>query len=97
GRKPTQEGYPLQVSELLATMPGARYIERVSLHNPAHIRKTKKAINHAFELQADGGHGLCLVEILSPCPTYWRKSQMESRKWIEEEMMKVYPLGKYKG
>jgi len=97
GRKSDNAGYPLQVSELLATMPGAQYIERCSVHNPVNIRKAKKSINHAFKLQMDGGHGLGMVEVLSPCPTYWRKTPMEARQWIEDEMVKVFPLGRYKG
>ena len=58
GRTGADQGYPLQVSELLATLPGTTYIERCSLHDPAHIRKSKKALKHAFELQVvDGGSG----------------------------------------
>ena len=97
GRKPSHEGYPLQVCELLATMPGAAYIERCSVHDVAHIRKTKRCIRHALKLQDEGLEGLGLVEILSPCPTYWRKSPADANKWLEAEMLKVFPLGRFKG
>ncbi len=97
GRAASGEGYPLQVSELLATLPGAIYIERCSLHSPAQIRKTKKAIKHAFELQIDGAQGLSLVEVLSPCPTYWRMTAAQALEWIENEMTGVFPLGRLKG
>ncbi|MHC4639192.1 MAG: thiamine pyrophosphate-dependent enzyme [Planctomycetota bacterium] len=93
GRKAVGDGYPLQVAELLAILPGAIYIERCSLHNPAHVRKTKKAIRHAFELQVDGAEGLSLVEVLSPCPTYWRMTPVKAMKWIEKEMIRVFPIG----
>jgi 2-oxoglutarate ferredoxin oxidoreductase subunit beta len=83
----------LQISELLAILPGAIYVERCALSGPAHIRKAKKAIKHAFELQANSAPGLSLVELLSPCPTYWRMSPAESMDWIEKEMTKVFPLG----
>ena len=93
GRTPTSEGYPLQVSELLALLPGAIYVERCALSSPAQIRKAKKAVKHAFELQTNKAKGLTLVELLSPCPTYWRMTPAESIEWIEKEMTKVFPLG----
>ncbi|GAF90856.1 unnamed protein product, partial [marine sediment metagenome] len=96
GRKAVGEGYPLQVSELLALLPGTIYIERCSVHNPAQVRKAKKAVKHAFELQLAGSEGLSLVEVLSPCPVYWRMTAVEAMKWIEKEMTKVFPLGRLK-
>jgi 2-oxoglutarate ferredoxin oxidoreductase subunit beta len=96
GRQADDQGYPLQISELLAVLPGAIYIERCSLHNPAQIRKTKKAIKHAFELQVNGAKGFSLVEVLSPCPTYWRMTPAKAMEWIEKEMTKVFPLGRLK-
>ncbi len=97
GRTATEQGYPLQVSELLATLPGTIYIERCSLSNAARIRRAKKAIKHAFELQLNGAPGMSLVEILSSCPTYWRMSPVKALAWIENEMTKVFPLGRLKG
>jgi 2-oxoglutarate ferredoxin oxidoreductase subunit beta len=97
GRHSAEQGYPLQVSELLATLPGTIYIERCSLHDPAHVRRSKKALMHAFELQVDGAAGMSLVEILSPCPTYWRMSPVEAMEWIKNEMTRVFPLGRLKG
>ncbi len=97
GRIATEQGYPLQVSELLATLQGTIYIERCALNNVANVRKTKKAIKHAFELQVEGAEGMTLVEVLSPCPTYWRMSPAKAMEWIESNMMKVFPLGRLKG
>jgi 2-oxoglutarate ferredoxin oxidoreductase subunit beta len=97
GRKAVGEGHPLQVCELLAVLPGAIYIERCSVHNPAQIRKTKKGIKHAFELQIEGAEGFSMVEVLSPCPTYWRMTPAKAMEWIEKEMTKVFPLGRLKG
>jgi len=97
GRTAIEQGYPLQVSELLATLPGTIYIERCALSNVAQVRKTKKAIKHAFELQIEGAEGMSLVEILSPCPTYWRMSPAKAMEWIENNMTKVFPLGRLKG
>ncbi len=96
GRSGIEQGYPMQVCELLATLPGTIYIERCAMSNPATIRNAKKALKHAFELQVDGAQGMSLVEILSPCPTYWRMSPSDAMKWIDKEMVKVFPLGKIK-
>ena len=96
GRKAASEGYPLQVCELLSVLPGAVYLERCSVYNPGKVRGTKKAIRHAFELQLAGAQGLSLVEVLSPCPTYWRMTPAKAMEWIEKEMTKVFPLGLFK-
>ena len=97
GRDAEKQGYPLQVSELLAILPGAIYIERCSLHNPALIRNAKKAVKRAFQLQVDGAKGFALVELLSPCPTAWRMTPAKAIEWMENEMIKVFPLGRLKG
>jgi len=97
GRDHSKEGYPMQVSELLALLPGSAYIERCSVYNPAQVRKTKKAIKHAFELQMQQVEGLAMVEVLSPCPTYWRMSPKDSMEWIEKVMVESFPLGLLKG
>ncbi len=93
GRNALDHGYPLQISELLAILPGTIYVERCALYDAAHIRKTKKAIRHALELQIEGAKGLSLVEVLSPCPTYWRMTPAKAMEWIKEEMVKTFPLG----
>jgi len=97
GRKAVGEGYPLQVCELLSVLPGASYVERRSVYNPAQVRRAKKAIKHAFELQLNGAEGLSLVEVLSPCPTYWRMTPAKAMEWVEKEMTKAFPLGRFKG
>jgi 2-oxoglutarate/2-oxoacid ferredoxin oxidoreductase subunit beta len=89
------EGYPLKISELLAQLKGVVYVERVSLHAPAEIIKAKRAVKEAFQNQIDG-KGFSLVEILSPCPTYWGLSARQSIEWVRDVMMKEFPLGKIK-
>jgi len=96
GRVAAEHGYPLQISEILAVLPGAIYIERCALNNPANIRKAKNAVRHAFELQVNGAQGLSLVELLSACPTYWRMTPTQAADWIEKEMTKAFPLGRLK-
>jgi len=95
GRDATVQGYPLKISELLAQLPAVKYIERVSLHSPQEVLKTKKAIKQAFQNQIDNV-GFSLVEILSPCPTYWDLSPKAALDWIREVMVKEFPLGRIK-
>jgi len=92
GRKAEKDGYPLKVCELLATLPGAVYIERVAVNSPSNIRKTKEAIEKAFKVQMEN-RGFSLIEILSPCPTNWRLSAKDSMQWIERYMIPYFPLG----
>lgn len=92
GRDPKQVGMPMKMSEMLATLDGARFVERTTVHNPAGVRKTKAAIKKAFEMQISG-EGFGIVEVLSTCPTNWGMTPVESLKWLEENMIPYYPLG----
>lgn len=87
----------MQVAELLSVLPGAIYVERCSVFNPAQVLKAKKAVKHAFELQVNKAPGLAFVEILSPCPTYWRMTPTNAMKHIETQMIQTFPLGRIKG
>lgn len=93
GRMIDTSGYPVQMAELLANMPGVSYSARVTVNTPARIRECKKAIKKIFEMQMSGNYGVCFVEVLSPCPTGWNVTPVESLKWIDEKMTEVYPLG----
>ncbi len=95
GRDAASAGLPLRVSEMLSTIPGAKYIERVSVDSPANVRKAKKAIKKAFEKQI-AGEGFNLIEILGTCNIGWGMSAVESMEWLREHMMSYYPLGIYK-
>ena len=95
GRDVEMTGYPLRMSEMLAEMDGASYIVRRSLHDPANIRKSKKAIRMAFETQ-ERGMGFSMVELLSSCPTNWKINPSNSLEFIKEQMIPVFPLGDHK-
>ncbi len=92
GRDVKQAGYPLKVSELLSTIDGVSFVCRTAVNNVKNLMETKRAIEKAFRYQMEE-RGFSLVEVLSPCPTDWEMSPGESIRWIEEEMMKVFPLG----
>jgi 2-oxoglutarate ferredoxin oxidoreductase subunit beta len=92
GRDGDRDGYPIDISRMLAVCERAVYIERCALTSVKHIRAAKKAIKKCFKVQLDG-LGFGLVELLSPCPTNWKMTPVDSWKWVEEEMIKTYPLG----
>ena len=95
GRDVEMTGFPIRMSEVLATMDGSGYIVRRSLHKPATIRKAKKAIRTAFEVQ-QRGLGFSLVELLSTCPTNWKLTPQEAMEFVQENMIPVFPLGDFK-
>jgi 2-oxoisovalerate ferredoxin oxidoreductase beta subunit len=95
GRTAQNEGYPLHVCELLASLEAPVYLERVALGDNKQIMKAARAVRRAIENQVKG-LGFSLVEILSPCPTVWRKTPLDAQRWVHEEMIKVFPLGVYR-
>lgn len=95
GREAGLAGYPLRISEMLATLEGVAYIARYSTHSPAQVLKAKRAIKLAFEVQ-QAKLGLALVEVLSPCPINWGVSPRESLDWIVKKMLPIFPLGEIK-
>ncbi|WP_420236480.1 2-oxoacid:acceptor oxidoreductase family protein [Telmatobacter bradus] len=95
GRNAATEGYPLRMSELLATLEAPVYIERVALGNTKQILAAGRAIRRAMENQVKG-LGFSLIEVLSPCPTLWKKSAEGSQEFVREEMEKTFPLGVFK-
>ena len=95
GRNVATQGEPIRMSELLATVPGSTYIERVTVIDPASVRKAKKAIKHAFEVQRDK-QGFSMIEVLSTCNIGWGQSPIEALGFIKNQMIPYYPLGVFK-
>ncbi|MDL2232303.1 thiamine pyrophosphate-dependent enzyme [Ruminococcaceae bacterium OttesenSCG-928-L11] len=95
GRDVNYAGYPIRVCEMLSTLEGVEYAERVAVDTVPNIRKAKKAILKAFQNQVDG-KGFSIVEVLSTCPTNWGLTPVESLGWLKDNMMPYYPLGVYK-
>lgn len=95
GRNVSADGHPIRVCELLATLEGTAYLERVSLDSPKNILTAKKAIHKAFANQMKGV-GFSLVEVLSLCPTDWGMTPIEALDWLRNRMVQYFPLGVYK-
>lgn len=95
GRDVNLNGYPIRVCEMLATLDGAKYVERVTVNTPANVMKAKKAIRKSFEVQK-AGLGFSIVEVVSSCPTNWGMTPVKALEFVAEKMIPYYPLGVYK-
>ena len=95
GRDFRNDGYPIRVAEMLATLEGVAYSARVSLHDAKAVLKAKKAIRKGFEMQVNE-MGFSLVEVLSACHTNWHVSPLEGQKKVVDEMIPYFPLGVFK-
>ncbi len=95
GRDPKINGNPLRVSEMLATLTGPAYIERVSVSTPAQVTQAKKAIKKALEIQKQG-LGFTFIEVVSSCPTNWGLTPVKAMEFVRDEMIPYYPLGVFK-
>jgi 2-oxoglutarate ferredoxin oxidoreductase subunit beta len=95
GRVVKTMGNPLRMTDIVATLPGTYYVTRQSVHTPANVRKTKKAIRKAVQYQ-QLDRGTCFIEIVSNCPSGWKMTPVQANKWMEETMFPYYPLGDLK-
>jgi len=95
GRSKELTGSPIKMCEMLSTIEGAVYVERVAAYDVRHINQAKKAIKHGFELQQKRA-GFTFIEVLAACPTNWGKNPIEANEWVKENMEPYYPLGKFK-
>jgi len=96
GRNPETNGFPINVCDMLSTLEGAVFVERVSMHDIKNINNARKAIKKAFQVQM-AKKGFAIVEVLSSCTTNWGLNPVEALKWIQENMVPVYPIGNFKG
>ena len=92
GRDPKEHGYPMHMCEILNQLTAPYYLERTSCNNPANVAKTKAAIRKAFQNQLDG-KGFSMVEIVTSCPTNWGLDPLEALDFLEEKMLREFPLG----
>ena len=92
GRDPKSQGYPLPMAEMLATIEGAVLIARTAIDGIKGIKETGRLIKKSFQYQLEG-KGFSMIEILSPCPTVWKKTPVESLRWLSTHMESVYRTG----
>ncbi|MCB2220297.1 MAG: 2-oxoglutarate oxidoreductase [Bacteroidetes bacterium] len=95
GRDLDMMGHPLKITELVAQLPGTHFVTRQAVHTPANVRKTKKAIRKAFELQQQKV-GMTFIEVVSNCNSGWKMTPVQANQWMVENMFPFYPLGDIK-
>ena len=95
GRDPQEHGYPMHMCEILNTLDAPAYIARVTCTDVPNVRKAKAAIKKAFECQM-AGKGFSFVEVVSNCTTNWGGSPLETVDYINEKMLKEFPLGEFR-
>ena len=95
GRDIPRNGYPLNITNLLAQLEGTCYVTRHSVHTVASVRKCKKAIQKGFENSMQN-KGTSVIEIVSTCSSGWKLNPVESNKWMVENMFPAYPMGDLK-
>lgn len=95
GRRVELNGYPLEITNILATLPGTCFVTRQAVHTPGAVRKTKACIKKAFE-NAIAKRGTSVVEVVSTCNSGWKMSPEDANKWMVENMFPNYPLGDLK-
>jgi len=95
GRNVAHEGGPLNMAEMVANLGGVVYSQRVAVYNARQVRRARKAIFKAFEIQLNGG-GFAFVEVLSACVTNLRMTALDAQKWVAENMVEQFPLGVFK-
>jgi len=87
-----KEGWPIKFSEILAGLEGVNFAARGAVSSPKEIIRTRSYMKKAFSNQLEN-KGFSIVEVLSPCPTVWQKKPIDAMRWIDEEMVKTFPLG----
>ncbi len=95
GRDPQLHGFPVKIADMLCHLDGVSYVTRQAVHKPAAVRKAKSALKKAFQKSMDG-KGTSFVEIVATCNSGWKMSPVAANRWMEEHMLKQYPLGDLK-
>jgi 2-oxoisovalerate ferredoxin oxidoreductase beta subunit len=80
------------MAEMMAGLEAPTLVARVSVNNPRNIRQAVKVIKRGLEIQRDK-KGYAFIEVLSQCPTNWKKDPKEACDWIDDVVCKQYPLG----
>jgi len=92
GRNPLNEGYPIGMSEIIATLNAPVYVERIMLGDTKSILKARQAVRKALKLQIEK-NAFCFIEVLSACPSNLKMSAVRSREWVREVLQQQFPLG----
>jgi len=95
GRTSEVAGFPIKMADIVAMLPGTSYVTRHSVHTANAVRHFKKAVIKSFQFQKEG-KGTCFVEVVSNCPSGWKMTPVQANKWLEENMLPMFPPGDIK-
>jgi 2-oxoglutarate ferredoxin oxidoreductase subunit beta len=95
GRDAEYHGFPVLIGDLIATLQGAAYVARGSVHNAGAVARTRKMFRRAFETQVSH-EGFSFVEVLTMCPTGWFVPTAEGPGYMQETLGEVHIMGELK-
>ena len=95
GRDVEIDGMPFKMAELIASLDAPRYVARVAVHDAKNAMKARKAIKKSIEMQING-EGYSFVEVITMCPTNWKMNPVQCVDFIDDTVLKVFPLGVFK-
>jgi 2-oxoglutarate/2-oxoacid ferredoxin oxidoreductase subunit beta len=95
GRDAQYHGYPILIGDLIATLQGAVYVARGSVHNAGAVARTKKMFRRAFESQVRK-EGFSFVEVLTMCPTGWFIPTADGPGYMQDTLGEVHIMGELK-
>ncbi|MCF7822641.1 MAG: 2-oxoacid:acceptor oxidoreductase family protein [Candidatus Marinimicrobia bacterium] len=95
GRTVANEGFPIKMAEIIASLESPVYVERVMLADTRSINAARKAVRKGIKNQIEK-KGFSFIEVLSTCPTGWKMTAPQAEEWIKSTLVKNFPLGVYK-
>lgn len=105
GRDTKYTGPPIDSCKLVSSFERTSYVRRIALPVAPLIKtpdlysargpvEGAKIVENAFKVQMMGGFSF--VEVLSTCSVNWKMTVLESKRYFEDVICKVFPPGVYK-
>ena len=92
GRTFENEGYPIRMSEVIATLEAPVFVERVMIGDTKSTMHTRQTVRKALKLQIEK-KGFSFIEVLAACPSQLKMTPSRSKLWVKEVLEKYFPLG----
>lgn len=92
GRSSDNEGFPIRMSEIIATLEAPVFVERVMIGDTKSTMHTRQTVRKALKLQIEK-NGFSFIEVLSACPSQLKMTPSRSKLWVKEVLAKYFPLG----
>ena len=92
GRSQLNDGRPMKMAEIIATLDAPVFVARCALNSPKNIMNARKVLRRGLQAQVDR-KGYVFIEFLSPCPTNWHQTPVEACRWIDRVAVPLFPTG----